>query len=448
MLNVSPQFKEAIKKPSRYMVAEVELTLTNGEKLLFTDEDLVDFSLLEELSSNEEVPFGGVSANEFTFSIYNENKKFSPSNTVSPYYGHMGPGATVTARVGLEISPDEFEYVPLGTFTVDDWRAPSSGVSVTIVAYDRLFNLSEEPIPMMRITENTTVENMFITLFRAMGLTIFEFDVSKELSHRIPYGFIMPTTFGEAIKVLSQAGMCTVVVNRYNRIIVTPSITSTLPVQNWDDDNEILEIENPEKFSSVYGQMSVAIHEPSLRRTNSLSNMSNLTLDKGESRLEKAEFSESPVVSVDRISLQNSRGTLIRQADYGTHQVSLLLENPTERTEKVSLSIAGVYCKFTKRELYNKVEDAINKKILTIDNPLVQTATHAQRIMSVIVPAMSDPFNFFDLVVRGNPAIVVGDVITVAAPSELIPETTIRIYRSIINYNGSIEGTIVGRRVV
>lgn len=447
MLNVSPSFKREIHGESRYTEAKIKLHLLDGEVITLEDDDIIDLELLEELTSNEELPFGGVSSNEFVFSVENMDKKYTPANPASPYYGRIGPGVVVEGLIGLEVEPDVMEYVSLGIYTVSEWRAPSQGVEATVTAYDRLFDLREETVPMLRMTENTTVGELFNILFKSLGLLPNEYFVDESIDYLVPYGFVPQGKVGDVLSSLSQAGMCTVITDRRNRIIVSSSVNSEASVDTWTDDDQIITIDNPEKFNSIYGKASIGIYAASVRRTNTLTNISNIEIASGDTYFEKAEFSTTPVVNLEDVTVKNTAGVVLQELKYGTHQVSILLNNPTAKAQVVTLAMTGVYVAFTKRELLGLSAKPLSKKQLDISNELIQTAEHAQALMNVLLPSITDPFALFELEVRGNPAVELGDVIKIEAPSVKIATTDIQIYRSTIRYDGSLEGTMTGRRV-
>lgn len=453
MIPISSAFRQKIDASSRYMIAEITLVMRDdagniAHTVVLTDEEISSFDLLEEITSNEELPFGGVSANEFAFSLDNIDKRFTPSNASGPYYGYLKPGVEVIARLGLEVATDVFEYVPLGIFYVAEWRAPSQDVTASITAYDKLFNLLEEPVPMLRVVENTTIKNLFTDLFLALDFTLPNILVDNRLNIPVPFGFAASGTVKDALDKLSEAGMCTVAITRSNQVAITSSIHTDSSSLEWTDDNQVITIDNPEKFNAIYGALSVAIHEPSLRRSSDLVSLSNLDLASGSVTLEKTQFSKMPVVTVESASLNNTKGSFVEEFNYGSDNMTILLNNPLTVKEVVTVVVKGVYCLFTKRELITNIPSINTKKQLNIDNDLIQTAAHAQKVTDVLLRYMTDPFALYEADARGNPALTTGDVITLSSEVDAISPTAIRIFRSTLRYDGSIEASIVGRKVI
>src|SRR5690606_31825461 len=114
-------------------------------------------------------PIGYVSANELSLTLNNSDRAFTPTNKESPFYGKLRPGIRVEAFIELEIVENEFESVPLGIFwTAGDWTATSSSVEASIKCYDRLSEIRDRDMPMLRVARHTTVKEMFETLFEAL----------------------------------------------------------------------------------------------------------------------------------------------------------------------------------------------------------------------------------------------------------------------------------------
>lgn len=415
--------------------------------LVLTDEELVDLELLEEVTSDEALPYGGVSSNELAFSVDNLKSYFSPAFLQGPLAGLIGPGVVVQGYLGLEVSPLSFEYVPLGTFMVAEWRAPSQGVDAAITAYDRLYDLNQEPVPMLRMERNTTVAKLFGKLFISLGIPSEEFEIDNNINAIIPYGYVPQGTVGEALNYLCQAGLCRVRIARNNKIIVSSRDITKKATVRWTDEKQILAIDNPEKLNAIFGRVSVSINEPSLRRSTDLASMSNIGIPPGAVHLENAEFSKNPVMLVESVNINKVDKIQVGTAAYGTHHLSVTMGNQSSAIEFVSVSVQGIYCDFIKRELVKEIPSAKMKKQLTISNDLIQTATHAQTIMNTILPTVADTFSMFEMDVRGNPALELGDIINFTAPTIKVSDEYIEVFRIVLRYDGSIDGVISGRKI-
>lgn len=424
------------------------ILMTGGmvTQLVLNDTQISDFELLEELTSDESLPYGGVSSNTLSFSIHNPNYMFTPSNRRSPFDGLLRPDIPVTGFYGLEIAPEQFEFLPLGKYKVSEWRAPSQALEASITAYDKLFDLQDEPIPMLRVIENATVGDIFNELFIGMGLTPEEFSIDSAVDTTVPYGYVLGSSFGEALYKLSQVGICQVSIDRNNVLVVRSSAPRRQSTVYWTDDNQILSIDNPEKFNALFRNVVVVVHLPSLRRTLELASTTPLVVDSGETRIENIGFSQTPVLQLEQMALEGALLSNIAQVNYGSHDATVIINNPGV-PENVSLRAEGVYVKYVKSEINQDIPRATNKRVLRIENELIQTAAQARAVLNRVVPVVSDPFNYFEMDVRGNPALEVGDVVLINAPSVNVQSQYVEIYRQTITYDGALTATAVARIV-
>jgi hypothetical protein len=418
------------------------------KELVLTDAELVDYDVLEEVTYNEALPYGGVSSNEYTFAVDNLSYMFTPANDKGPLFGLLAPGVGVKSFYGLEIEPEVFEYVPLGVYFVSEWNAPSQGVQATITSYDLLFDLQEESVPMLRMQENTTIAELLLALFEGLGLAREQYEVDSNINDRIPYGFIPEGNVGAALAPLCEAGICRVCVNRFGVVRATRGIPTKEAVLTWDDVNQVMEIENPEKFNAIYGKVTVAVNIPSLRRTSDLATINEIEVNSGDTFFERASYSKAPVLSIDSVSVRGGTGTRTKEIAYGTNNIDITLENGSKKSETVGVFVQGVYCSFVSREVSGLTPGATSKKVLPIKNQLIQTEIHAMKLIQAIAPAVADSFAYFELVTRGDPRVEVGDVLKIKAPSANIPDQYIEVYRASHSYDGAIEGRIVGRRLL
>jgi len=74
------------------------------------------------------------------------------------------------------------------------------------------------------------------------------------------------------------------------------------------------------------------------------------------------------------------------------------------------------------------------------DNPLVQTLQQAQAIAQALLASAKDPRRDIEVEWRGNPALELGDQVTVVGQD-------VHVIRQEINWAGALSARLVGRRV-
>ena len=77
---------------SRYIHERFLIYFTSVPLEVTKSNYLVSSSVLEESSKLSDSPFGTITSNELTLSLFNESGLFNPQNTSSPYYGQIKKG--------------------------------------------------------------------------------------------------------------------------------------------------------------------------------------------------------------------------------------------------------------------------------------------------------------------------------------------------------------------
>ena len=81
-------------------------------------------------------------------------------------------------------------------------------------------------------------------------------------------------------------------------------------------------------------------------------------------------------------------------------------------------------------------------------NPLVQTLDQAQAIADALLASAKDPRRDIEFEWRGNPALELGDVISVLTNAERDRRIAYSIIRQEIEWAGALSAKLTGRRVV
>lgn len=106
--------------------------------MMYYDKDLIDISLLEELSFEDSLEsLGGISANELTVRFNNEDDSFYFNNAQSPIAGYIKKNRRIRAWLGVEpFNNGEVLWSPLGTFWTYSWDVPVGSLVAKAVALD------------------------------------------------------------------------------------------------------------------------------------------------------------------------------------------------------------------------------------------------------------------------------------------------------------------------
>lgn len=140
MLEITPEYRNAIYSYSRVVHAKVIIYFSPSVYLSFTDDDITQMHLIEDTApAHQTFPHGQIGNNRLELKIYDKDRQFDPLNTTSPIYGLVKPNCKVQAFIGFELQDNITGWLPLGTFYTSNWNITEGWVTTT--ATDRLQQL-------------------------------------------------------------------------------------------------------------------------------------------------------------------------------------------------------------------------------------------------------------------------------------------------------------------
>lgn len=413
--------------------------------LIIEKDHFADLTLLEEVGSGDLLPYAGVTANETDITLDNIDSIFTPSNKYSPLHGLMSPGSPVEVFFGVAIANETYETIPMGTFFVTEWSAPNESAFSNITAHDRLYDLIGMDAPLLRVVHGETITGLFRRMCDALGIPSNKYVIKVNKTVPVTFGYPLGTTVGEAFDTLCEAGLCYIYVDRKDRITLSDQL-SLNPLLTMTDDDYIQTINNLERYDTIYNKLTVDIFEPILRRNDKALEGYDVAAEPGVTLLDDIEFSDAPVLLLNSVAVMDNFKVRIKETAYGYDRLRLTLENTSPEVIKAKLNASVTYIDSIKRT--RSIEgNPISRSQLKISNPLVQTTEHANQILAGMKEAISDPFSLFELDSRGNPALEVGDVITLQAPAAKILQEVVEIRRASFRFDGGLECSYTTRRV-
>ena len=306
MSYVLAQYLGAIKASERKITAEIEIDFPAPEGTqTFTAADIRDFSLLEESQGGSGNPLGFVTSNEFTLSLDNSSRRFTPSNPAKEFT--VKPGLEVRPFLIIELSGVDAR-IPLGTFWTGEWSTHSDSVEAVTTAHDRLMGIINLDTPQIPPMPGTTVAKMFGRLFRAIGLEADEYIISSALTQPITVGWWQRNTVGKSMQTLAEAGNCFVSVNRDNKIVVLPNFRTADPKVEYDDTDMIFSINNPQSILDIFTAVKMQYRLPFEQERNlNLVRADNILIPPGdESEGNAAWYLEDSVTLATAFALSES----------------------------------------------------------------------------------------------------------------------------------------------
>ncbi len=451
MRTVSDDFKTKINGDTRRFNVKCDIYFDGDDHpptIFQGDEDIAAFTLLEEACAESLSPLGALSSNEFTLTLNNREHRFTPTNTESPYYGKLIPNIKVIAYLGLEIIEDTYEYINLGTFRSQDWDTTSSDVEVSTVCHDRLYDLGQLDCPSIPIVQNTTLRDMFIYLFRSLGLNATEYEVDSTLSYPLKYGWFLNGKVKDTLQKMAEGGSCLVYVDRDNKIKVRNTFSGYNRVGYLDDQTQVIRSSIPQKYLKIYNQVSVIQKTPFVRDVEQILKLDKIVIEPGIRTLSKMEFSTGPIAIISQMQCSNGVFTKIKSFTHTAWNTTITIENTGPTAETIDIIAYGQKIEFVDTEATVQIaaDSFIGERKLTINNMYIQDEIVAKDYAARILQFVSDPGAYVEIDYRGNPAIELWDVLLLNDTADKIAGFEIVPLRNSLDFDGSLTAKMTALR--
>jgi hypothetical protein len=441
MISVSEAYKNAINTSARHIQPKVLIYFEgeNNPPTEFYGDIIQKITLLEELKADTDNPLSLVSSNEITIDFVNISHYFTPSNINSIYYGKLLPNIMIKPYLGLEISPGTYEWIPLGVFWSSNWNNSSENIA-SVTGYDKIYKIGELSTPMIRAQGNTTIYDLFITFFTALGLTSSDYIIDTSLKqYKITLGWYSGTV-REVLQKFAIAGNCNIITDRYGVIRVKSNFNNDNSVATLTDIQDIYETSNPQDYSSIFSVVKVNYTIPSIQLESELLKIENFKIPNGTTVFNNISFTE-PVYSVSQVNLIGSVNAVITDVKYGSNSITITVNNSGQE-EIATLQVIGQSITTATATYTAQDNDTINKigiKTMEINNEFIQNLDNAKDYATSLLFLVKNPLAKYIIKARGNMAIEVGDIITIVDSINKIPQTNVLINRMNMEYNGSLE---------
>lgn len=425
----------------------------------YTDELLCNWSVSEEreLSNDNTIPAGNISANQATFCLLNgTGRPFDANNTSSRLYGLVKPNAKVEIYLGINTSSG-LEYQPIFSGWVTDWDVPETSKEVTATVQDRLNILSQTEITTSTVQQGLTFYEWFELVLADGGLAAEEYNIDSELDgddYIVPYGWLDSVTHRTALETLAQGCMAVVYMDRYN-IIQIKAIDSfdTTSVQAFTR-SDYSNKSNQPVYDNITNKITVTT--------------SPLVVTAGETVYETSDdepeeiegsstddftiyYTDSPVSDITSLIVSPSVSgvTVDSYVSYSWGATVTVTNTNTTDQEFQLVGVGSTYEVSGQKTVTASDTDSINENGLntySLDtNDFIQTKTLATVIANKLLASFKDPQRDLSISfdVAGNPMIELGDPITV---TDLYTSKDYKIVSQDISYsNRSISISQTGR---
>ena len=404
---------------------------------VYEGEDIITMELTEERElSQATLPVGNISMNELRVVLYNDGR-FNLDNTSSILYGRLKPNCRVLAWIGIVKPDNTTEWVPLGIFWTTDWKVDEQNLTASFTARDKLQRLADSRITL-GILQDTTLYDIAEAILVDAGLTQRDYNIDTSFRDiTIPWAYFPSTSHLNALKVVAGAGLGVVYANRYGiiRIRKIDMEDTTTPVTTLTSDNYFSK-ETPLLLGSVYTRVQVRTQPMAPGNLQEVyRSLEPIVIPAGKTISTTIFFNVEAVVN-PVATLEGASFTTITGTTWYSWGGRITLTNNGDIDESVIIVVNGQPLTVQGSELITVEDDkAITDYGLIVyrlpNNPFIQNREIAKTIANTLLASYKDPKRAIIITWSGNPALELGDKITIDGVDSYI-------IRQTITYDGSL----------
>lgn len=389
---------------SRILAGKIEIYLdgtSSAPPVVVTKDDyLIDFEVLNDLGVSNTSPEQTLTANVLNFSMYNRDHMFSPQNTSGPYYGKLIKGVKVVPYI--HVGDETVEWDALGTFYVSDWSVQDDAITANIEAYDKAYTFINDSNTARIPIKKDDVPGFYGLLIPDITISL----LGGAASATIPYLFTISDRYTTFNKINNALGYFANV-NRAETLSIGPLPFRTNSVV-INDNMQLISAKIPPTFIKQYDDVTLSYFLPTVQSNQTLLDMSDIDLVKGDNTYEHVAFTKNYVLSVDNCYVEAASYVSLVSMVANSTDMTLILNN-RDAAVKGTVQVFGQALNLAKLELTG------NDKCLAISNEFLQTEVTAKARRNKLIPYVNCTLPMIELDLRGNPHILVGDRITVTS---------------------------------
>lgn len=406
----------------------------------YENDKLIELSVIEQMNIISDT----IPSNELKFTVDNSDRAFNILNPEG-FHRFLKERQEVTALIGIEIEPDEFEYIEMGKYYLTDWQSNEGALTTTFTARN-IFELLERLDYI-----SGTFDNLYVLTEDVLNKSGIESYVIDETLRDIPtYGFDKILSIRKALQYIGIAGKCAVYQDRQGILRVQQfkeldESTSYLNFAGADLFAGWAYPEVDEGFEMKNISFDNVFQEPQIKLDKLVNAVEVIVYnyDKGEEKeilKSSIEINGEETVFVvyqnpvfGEVVITVSGATNYRIVNSYTNGVSLFIKaTGTVEMSAVGSSLVIKKIAFTLTD--NSIKDGVTLKL---ENPLIVDPEHA-RDVGLWLLKESRLRALYQVNWRQNPALECGDIVLVEDSYKAKKQS--RITKQEFKYSGYLSG--------
>jgi hypothetical protein len=297
---------------------------------------------------------------------------------------------------------------------------------------------------------NETLYNIATFVLQDAGLYPGEWVIDPSLQNIvIPYAWFDPISHRDALRQIAEAGLATVYADRDGKIRIESFAfageTSELTIT---EDDYFPPLSAPSKQEGVANEIIVTTQpvEPAAQAEEVYRSSAPVTIPARTIRVITVQYSTVPVMDAVASLVDAPAGVemVAEETAYYAWGAKVAVYNTTGADAEVTIVVHGKPFVARNKERVSVRDEAsiLDNGILRYefpDNPLVQTLEQAHAIAETLLASFKDPRRDIEMTWRGNPALLLGDRITVKGQDY-------HVIRQEIEWAGALSARLVARK--
>ena len=379
---------------SRQFKAQFMFYFTDEPLIVNQENYLIDFEIDEAIMSGNDV-LGAPQPSTLDISLLNTKGMFTPSNEAGPYAGLIAPGVKIVGELKVIALGEESDWLPLGTYFVTDWKAPSGSAEATVYASDCLQHILDANPAAVEVVEKMTYSQFISYFFEKIGSPAVMEDT---LGTELPFGWSSGDSEND-IKNLTNAARAVCVSNR----TAAPHILSLVKARDVrlsinDDSGLFISASENSSFVQQYGGVELHYIQPSLLTDADLLTSNGVEAPSGENTLDPITFDKTPVYAVESVSCQTESGQIVIQGyQYTPSEITVSLKNSDSEAISTELLVRGTVVDRTEAVLADENDD-----LLSFSSDFIQSSVYASAFKEFLGRYVSSKLPTITLETTGN----------------------------------------------
>jgi len=391
------------------------------------DNYLIDCNWLEEVASETKNPLGTASANDMSFTLFNEHGLFTPTNKESPYFGRMKLGVKVVPYIRpLDIEEEiEYEWIQVGEYFVTDWSSAIAGTNASVTATDKMLDVLNEEEPDYLVELDVSFKQAFTNLFKMMG---YEVKIGDGLDRVLQYSFVDGSRW---LHEMLQGAIAFCTADK-NGDIVIKRLTNNQPIRaTLTDGNQIKDAKALQSIIKSYSGVELTYTLPQLKADTTLLNLSSYDVKSGRTVTRPLLFSNGPMLHIHYLAMTPENAT-VSLTKYHATPWFIVMTFDAEFDSEIALVVNGTIVDLVQAFLTDS-----GAKLLKVENKYIQDDAYAVQYKKMLNTFVSSDVPNLELGIRGNPLLNVGDKVVVQSDKYNLLYTGL-IQRMAYRYRGGL----------